>query len=328
VAPGRRARRSYAQNWLSPATVVQWARTPLRAFAEVLQREGCSDILIQDYEHPRFDALVLLGRQLGLGVYATFQGGDVCMSPLERKVRPRTRGACDRLIVPSARERQRLRDDYGVRPGAMADVPNPIDTDQWQPMPKADARRRLGLSDPETVFVTHGRIDLRRKGLDVLLEAWRRFSRRMPGARLIVVGSGQDDDAFGQALTGAIGVGWLRSYVTSPEAIRCLLSAADAYVTLSRTEGMPVAPLEAMACGLPLIASDAHGLADILANAPVPCGVMAPRKDVRTAAAALEALASSPEARRRLGEAARRYVTQTYSIDAVGQGLRAAMLPG
>ncbi len=71
---------------------------------------------------------------------------------------------------------------------------------------------------------------------------------------------------------------WLSDYTTDRSLIRHWLSAADAYVTTSRIEGMPVAPLEAMACGLPVVATDAQGLPDILANGEESGGLMV-RKD-------------------------------------------------
>ncbi len=63
--------------------------TPPRLLAQVLRRERCTAILCQEYEYPRFDVSVAVGRLLKLPVFATFQGGDWQTSRVERFVRPR-----------------------------------------------------------------------------------------------------------------------------------------------------------------------------------------------------------------------------------------------
>jgi starch synthase len=294
----------------------------LRAFQRVLVEEGCDAVMVQDYEHPRFDALVLLARRMGLGAYATFQGGDVNGSVLERAVRGFSLRACRAVIVPSARERRRLAAAYAIPPQRIFDVPNPVDTQEWSSEGRAKARAKLGI-DPETfLVVNHGRIDIHRKGLDVALKAWARVAAEMPRARLTLIGSGQDDAAFERLVDATPACDWLRGYVTAPSMIREWLSAADVYLTLSRVEGMPVAPLEAMACGLPVVSSDAHGLADIFSGGEECGGLLVGRERHEEAAEALRRLGGDPSLRLRLGTRAREAVEQRYSSPAVGLALR------
>ena len=288
----------------------------MRAFAEVLRAEGCTGVLVQDYEHARFDALALLTAALRLPLYASFQGGDVTLSRLEARVRGRTLRRCRGLAVASARERARLARTYGLG-ATVQDIPNPVDAAYWRAEPRAVARVELGVPADEVLFFNHGRIDIHRKGLDVLVEAWREVARRSR-ARLVIVGSGQDRDQFQVLLQGASGVTWIPDYVTDPPLIRRWLSAADIYVTLSRIEGMPVAPLEAMACGLPVIAADAHGLIDLAAEGGV---VLVPREQAESAAEAMLQLAADPSLRQRLGRAARATIEARYSIPTVGARL-------
>ncbi|MCR5880657.1 glycosyltransferase [Phenylobacterium sp. J367] len=242
LVPGRRSGEGLARGRPSLRAGLQWARTPFAGFARVLRREGCSSLLVQDYEHARFDALVALGRMLRLPVSATFQGGDLTMSPIEARVRSRTLAACQALIVPSARERERLATRYGLPAERLHAIPNPVDTETWRAEPRPAARAALGLDPDVLLVVNHGRIDIQRKGLDVLLAAWRRVAAARPTARLAILGSGQDHDAFAPMVAASPALDWRAGYVTDPPLIRRWLSAADAYVTLSRTEGMPVAP--------------------------------------------------------------------------------------
>jgi starch synthase len=319
LTPGRRTRRPERRPSLRAA--LQWARTPFAGFARILREENCDAILVQDYEHARFDALYGLARMLRLPVFASFQGGDVTLSRLEARVRLRLLRACEGLIVASARERERLLHRYGIDPDRISAIPNPVDVDFWKPLDKARARRELGIPADALVVMNHGRIDIRRKGLDVLLDAWRMFSAGRSNARLVLIGSGQDRDAFAAMVAGAPDVQWLSRYVTDPEFVRLWLSAADIYVTLSRTEGMPVAPLEAMACGLPVVASDTHGLSDILQNGEAGGGILVPVENAPAASFALASLGDHMYYRAEMGESARRRAEASYGLNAVGQAL-------
>lgn len=325
LVPGRRSGGGRTRSRPSRLAVAQWARTPFAGFGAVLRREGCSALLIQDYEHPRFDALVLLGKLHGLPVHASFQGGDVTLSPVEARVRGASLRACHGLIVASQRERERIAASYGLKAGRVHDIPNPLDTSRWRAGDKRAARQALGVPQDAFLVANHGRIDIQRKGLDVLAEAWASFAAARPDAELVMIGSGQDQAAFARITAGLPQIRRVDTYVTDPSLIRRWLSAADAYITLSRVEGMPVAPLEALACGLPMVASDAHGLPDILALGEISGGVLVRREDAPAAAAALRRLYDDPGLRRRLSTAARENVEHRYSIGAVGEGLERAL---
>jgi len=308
--------------------LTQWRWTPWRGFTEALLAESCSALLVQEYEYARFDALALLSAQLRLPLFATFQGGDVTLSALEAAVRPWALRHSRGLIVASARERARLAERYRGLPLRVADVPNPLDVDEWRPVPRAEARRALGLSPDAFIAISHGRIDVHRKGLDVLVDAWRRFAAARPDtrpeARLVLIGSGPDRAAFHALLDRAAlpGVTWMDAYLTDRPQLRRWLSAADVYVIASRTEGMPVAPLEAMACHLPVVSSRAHGLPEIFSGGEASGGLLVPCGDAPALAAALARLAGAPGLRRTMGEAARRRVEEAFSVPAVGRALR------
>ncbi len=323
IAPGKRSGCGAPALFPSLRCAEQWLRSPWRHFASVLARERCDAVLVQEYEYFRFDLLTLLPRRRACPIYATFQGGDLTLSAIERLVRPWSLGRCSGLIVPSSRERARLTETYPDPRLVIADIPNPLDTDQWRPEDRTTARRQLGLPAQAFIVINHGRTDIHRKGLDILVEAWRRFSSKQPAARAILIGSGQDHAGFAQLLRDqAPGrLTWIDSYITDRPQMRRWLSAADAYVIASRTEGMPVAPLEAMACGLPIVSSDAHGLPDIFAAGEEHGGIVTPREDVDAIVAALEQLAGDPDLRSRLGAAARRRVEDRFSTAAVGKAL-------
>jgi len=323
VAPGKRS--TLASNAQSPSLhyLEQWLRNPGRHFRTVLAEERCDALLVQEYEYFRFDLLCLLSRRARCPVYATFQGGDLTLSAVERIVRPLSLRRSDGLIVASARERARLAKAYPRMRTPIANIPNPLDTDEWHPENRLSAREQLGLSTQAFLIVNHGRTDIGRKGLDVLVEAWKRFSPEHPEAQMVIIGSGQDHAAFGQLLANQAPdrLTWIANYMTDRAQMRRWLSAADAYLITSRTEGMPVAPLEAMACGLPVVSSDAHGLPDIFSAGEEHGGIIASREDVDGIVNALHRLAADPSLRLRLGNAARKRAEQHFSLPAVGSAL-------
>ena len=318
LVPGRscQAVRSY-----NLRAIRQWLTVPTAAFREIIARERCRALLIQEYEYARFDVLVRLAARLGLPAYATFQGGDHTLSATERRIRTRSIRRSAGLMIASSAERQRVRDAHGAPPPRVSAHPNPLDVDEWRAGPRDEARRSLGLGPGDFIAINHGRIDIRRKGLDVLLSAW------SGSGLLVLIGSGQDRERFAAMVAGRADVRWIDSYTNDRPLLRRWLSAADIYVSASRVEGMPVAPLEAMACGLPVVATDAQGVSDIIGEDERNGGILVARDDPAALASAIERLREDPELRRTLGQAARAHVERSFSIEAVGRALQAFLPP-
>jgi starch synthase len=314
--------RSY---WRVAHHLAPYLATPITRLAREIRRAACTTILCQEYESPRFDALAAIGSVLGIPVFATFQGGNWHRSGLERRVRPHSLRRSAGLIIGSSVEAERVGREYGIRGDQVARIFNPIDLSEWQPVPRSDARRSLGIADATRVAIWHGRVDIRRKGLDVLLQAWGkvRSQRSEHDNLLILVGSGIDADALDAriAAMGAAGIRWIRDYVLEKAVIRRYLSAADVYVLPSRHEGFPVAPLEAMACGLPVVAASAPGVADILGPDHAFGGVVVPVDDSVALARSLTELLDDQALSRMLGKRARVRVEQAFSIQTIGDQL-------
>jgi starch synthase len=192
-------------------------------------------------------------------------------------------------------------------------------------MDRDESRRHLGLSPETPMVICHGRIELHHKGLDVLLDAWKRLRKRPAGqnSKLLLIGSGSDNAILRQWLErlGSSGIEWIEQYELDRTVMRRHLSAADLYVLASRAEGFPVAPLEAMACGLPIVASDIPSMRHILPDGRTSGGIIVPPEDPRALADALESLLDDPDLRRDLGRKARRNVEERFSIESVGTRL-------
>jgi glycosyltransferase involved in cell wall biosynthesis len=248
--------------------IAPFLSTSRRALARALSDEGCAAMLCQEYEFPRFDACASVSRRTGIGLFATFQGGNYRRWRLEQLTRPRAMSRCRGLIVASAEEARRVIETYGIAPGRIHPIPNPIDVSVWRPGDRSGARAKLGITPSARVAVWHGRTDIWKKGLDVLLEAWERLHDDSASEfRLVLIGDGPDaqnvSERIGRLRTPD--VTFVNRLVHDSETLREYLLAGDVYVFPSRHEGFAIAPIEAMASGFrsspPTIAGVEHGLA-------------------------------------------------------------------
>ncbi len=303
--------------------------TPPWKLRRELSRRGVGTILCQEYEYARFDVVTALGGLLHLPVFATFQGGDWQISRLEKLTRPRAIRHCAGLIVGPSIEAARVQTTYGVAPDKIARLPNPLDLTEWRPMPRAEARAALYLPLAARIAISHGRIDVFRKGLDLLLAAWAKLRAAHPEKdwRLVLIGAGDDAPKFRRVLCAQkdSSILWIDQYVRDRPLMRTWLSAADVYVMASRHEGFPVAPLEGMACGLPVIATAVPGLAEIMGDAAPSPGITVPIADVPALAGALERLLGDQTSSRDLGLRAEKRA-QHFSLASVGTQLRDFLL--
>jgi glycosyltransferase involved in cell wall biosynthesis len=309
--------------------VLPYFATAPWALKRELRRRAVGVILCQEYEYARFDVVTALGHLLGLPVFATFQGGNWQVSRLEKITRPRAIGYCAGLIIGPATEAARVQAEYGIKPDKIARFPNPLDLKEWEPVPRAKARETLGLPLTARIAISHGRIDIFRKGLDLLLDAWSRLRASHPDQdwRLVFIGSGDDAAKFRSMLCGRddSSILWIDRYLRDRPLMRTWLSAADVYVMASRHEGFPVAPLEAMACELPVIATLVPGIPEIMGDESSSPGIALPIADVPALRDALEKLLSDTAVSQELGILAKKRA-QDFSLASVGKQLRDFLL--
>ena len=206
-------------------------------------------------------------------------------------------------------------------------VPNGIDLDRFSPASpeeQAALRERLSLprDRPVIVFVGFFSPD---KQPRVLFDAWLALqSSGRSDALLVFVGATQSNyfeiDANIAATMTAdaerAGVADRIRFTGLTHDVPAHLRAADLFVLPSRREGLPVALLEAMACGLPAIASRLKGSTESIIESEVN-GVLIPPGDTGALADAIAALLPDAARRRRLGAAARATIADRYSVDHV-----------
>jgi glycosyltransferase involved in cell wall biosynthesis len=321
----RAARWRFASGSRVLRSLEAYLATPARALLRELKNLRCDVILCQEYESARFDVCVLLGRLVGIPVFGTYQGAQQGHSSVETMLRRLAMRWCAGVIIGSASERERVRRRYHLPAPKVASIPNPLDVRKWEPQDRAEARRVLELPTDRRIVIWHGRVQIQRKGLDILLAAWRDVCAARPDRSplLLLVGSGRDAEQLGRRLArlpdGA--VLWVNEYVQDRDRLWRYLSAADVATLPSRHEGFSVAALEAMACALPVVAADVSGVRDLLQASPrEETGIIVPPGDRGAIAEALGRLVDDEALSRRLGSAARS-VAENFSLESVGKRL-------
>jgi glycosyltransferase involved in cell wall biosynthesis len=204
----------------------------------------------------------------------------------------------------------------GVAPARIRRIPNGvvIGGGRGAPSDRAGARERLGLPATACLVLYMGRLE-REKGVADLVAVWQGLDAP-PGAKLVLVGSAGlhepvDPDPIPPGVIVRPWTGDVASY----------LAAADVFALPSHVEGMSNAMLEAMAAGLPVIASRV-GAADELIDETR--GILIEPGDPRALAGAIRALVDDPSMRERLGGNARLYVERHFSIGSVVDRIEAA----
>ncbi len=298
--------------------------TPLDSLTQAIQQENCTAILCQEYEYPRFDIANIIGKRLNIPVYATFQGGDFQMSACERFLRPHSLKNCAGVIIAPKTEIKRVQEQYNIPENKIARIFNPLDLSLWQKGDRATIRQQLQIPPEALVVMWHGRVEIHRKGLDILIDAWPQVCDKIAApTHLLLVGTGSDAEIFRQKIAQMpnSNIHWQNQYILDRPLMCDYLAAADVYVLPSRHEGFPVAPLEAMACGLPLVAADAPGIPDILEAGEDSGGIQVSRENAPQLAQALVKILNQPDLRAKLRQNARQRIETCFSLTAVGQQL-------
>lgn len=196
-------------------------------------------------------------------------------------------------------------------------IPNGVDTDKFHPVEtqeKIRLRSKLGLPLDKTIFLFTGKLT-KRKGVDILLNAWLSAKIRADKALLVLVGSGHGQaDGLDDWIEKFLKEHSLGSSVIRKGAVDNVneyLAAADCFVFPSHREGLPNSLLEAMACGLYCLVSPIGGNTDLVRDGET--GVVVSNNAVDTWTAAI--LNSLEQQDSEISRAALNLIEREYSIN-------------
>jgi glycosyltransferase involved in cell wall biosynthesis len=215
----------------------------------------------------------------------------------------------DRLIAVSAGLR-RTYERIGVPTGSFATVANGI-APLVRRVPRAEARRALGLDAEQPVVLTVGRLT-HMKAQWQLVDAVPDLLARFPGLAVVLLGDGPLREALVER-ADSLGVAHAVRFAGHRPDARLLLAAADVFALPSKFEGMPLAALEAMEAGLPVVATRVVGSEEVVVDGVT--GALVPFGRPAALGAALAELLADPALRRRQGAAARRRYLAGFTRD-------------
>ncbi|MGS2645111.1 glycosyltransferase [Streptosporangium sp. G12] len=255
-------------------------------------------------------ATLMAARDCGIPVVQTFHAlgtvkrrwqGAADTSPPERIAIEADIGRRTHAVIATCADEVRELRAMGMFEGKIAVVPCGVDLDHFRPdgpVVSRDGRPRI---------LSIGRM-VPRKGVDTIVRAL----RHVPDAELVIAGGAPDDDESGrlrELVTGHGLTGRVRLIGSvGRERVPALMRSADVLVSVPWYEPFGMVPVEAMACGLPVIASAVGGHLDTVDG----CGVLVPPRRPRALARALNDLLTRPGLRETIGTAGTRRARVRY----------------
>jgi glycosyltransferase involved in cell wall biosynthesis len=258
----------------------------------------------------------LLGLLMKLPVVGTLHG-QIDLHPKESFKRIKfgllNRGA-SRLVFVSESLRRFFLGTGLLRSEITAVIPNGVDAAQFSRAPDRSLRAAFGAPDDEFLVGAVGNVRPA-KGYDVLLRAAALLKARSVKYRFVVVGEADSD--LGHRLLSLRDELGLADCVSFPGYLRDVtpgLNAFDVYAITSHSEGFSISTVEAMAAGLPVVATRCGGPEEIVDDGIT--GILVDNGSPEAVAAAIERLRMNARRRRELGDAARAAVRRRFSLDA------------
>lgn len=219
----------------------------------------------------------------------------------------------DGFIAVSSDVADTVRAAYRPPPGRLAVIPNGVDIERYAREVDRDAvRASVGVAADAPLAIVVAKL-MTQKGHAVLLDALPGVLERVQALRVVLVGEGELRVAIEERVSGA-GLEDSVTFAGNRGDIPQLLAASDVFVLPSLWEGLPMALLEAMASGLPVVATAVSGTREVVEAGR--SGILVPPGDAAALGTALIDVLERPELAASLGAAARSRVEDCYSARA------------
>jgi glycosyltransferase involved in cell wall biosynthesis len=235
----------------------------------------------------------------------------------------------DVVIAECPQDEADLIEHYRADPARIQTVPCGFDADEFHPMDRATAREALGWQQDQFTVLQLGRL-VERKGIDNVVRGVGVLKQAFSAsAELYIVGGNSDapnekatpEIARLRGIARGCGVAGQTHFVgrRGRAQLRYFYSAADVFVTTPWYEPFGITPVEAMACGTPVIGADVGGIRYSVADGIT--GFLVPPRDPAALAARLDQLRRDPALARRMGEAGLERARKEFTWRGVGEAL-------
>jgi glycosyltransferase involved in cell wall biosynthesis len=214
----------------------------------------------------------------------------------------------DAVIAVSDAVRQQFAVQSGLAASRIDTIHNGIELAKYDLSRREAIRARLGWAPDQPVVIM---VAVMRpgKGHDLLLEAAAPLRQSVPGARIVLVGSGRLETSL-RGAAASLGV----EFIGERADVADLLAASDVLVLPSDNEGLPTVLIEAGAASLPVVATRVGGVPEIVEDGRT--GHLIGRGDAAGLARCIVRLVKDQEAAREMGRVARRRIEERFSIEA------------
>lgn len=197
-----------------------------------------------------------------------------------------------------------------LKPGKISVIPNGVDFSLFRDAMAAD-RSLLGLRPVDPVVITVGRLEPQ-KGIVHFLDAAAIVLKTVPNCQFLIVGDGPDRTSL-ESHAAELGIAPSVTFTGPRPDVPELLKTSNVFVLASLWEGMPNALLEAMAAGLPVVATAVEGSREIVTNNEN--GLLVEPRNAAALGQAIVRLLDSPGDRSRFSEAAQQTVAKYFTDD-------------
>jgi glycosyltransferase involved in cell wall biosynthesis len=221
----------------------------------------------------------------------------------------------DAFVAVSPTTADSARESQDVQGNKLRVIPNGIDVTRFgtDDAARSAVRREFGIGDDAWVIGTVGRLASEKNQVLLVKALAGLLGER---ARLVIVGDGPEAGAIASAIAEAGSKPWVHLAGARADVPR-FLAAFDVFALPSLSEGLPLVVLEAMASGLPVVASAVGGIPDVVEEGAT--GTLVPPADVDALRAGLVELASDRALAATLGARAREVARARYSLDTMAR---------
>lgn len=274
-------------------------------------------------------AAALAGRLARVrAVVGSERNTEYVFSSVQRLAYRLTRSCFDRIVANSEAGAAFNRRALGFAADKYRVVRNGVDTGRFRPMDQRAARAALGLQESQPIIGMFASFK-QQKNHPLLLRAAQQVLLQYPGAQFMFVGGSiagdwQGSGAYAQevcSLADTLGIASACRFMGTREDLPELYAACDLTVLPSLHEGTPNTVLESMACARPVVITDVADNARVAPHGQVGCIV--PAGDQQALAAAIVALLNEPLRRAQLGQRARVWAEQEFSLPALSSNMLA-----
>jgi glycosyltransferase involved in cell wall biosynthesis len=255
----------------------------LRPYLKQLQ----PDVILNYWLYPEGFAALRAGRKLGIPVIVGSIGSDLrrIQDAVTRRLVRQTVSEADAVLTVSE-DLRRTAIELGARPGKVTTILNGCDTSVFHPADRREMRHKLGCDAAGKLILFVGSL-LESKGLGELLDAFAALASSRSDTRLVLIGEGGyrpilEQKAKACGAMDRVSVLGRQSSATVADWMR----AADLFCLPSYSEGCPNVIVEALASGLPIVATDVGGIPELVAPQ---CGILVEPRQAGTLRAALDA---------------------------------------